>query len=126
MGSPITAMLGNAAAGGGVGVGGGSQQWQEYCAANPQDPNCPQQQPPGGGMQPPGPGEQPPQAPAGPSGPSVTELGLMKAASPQLAGTMTPPEAAGAQAYQQVTPQVEALQAQQPDIAQMLKMYFGL
>jgi hypothetical protein len=50
----------------------------------------------------------------------------MKAQNPALAGTMTPPEAAGVQAYQQVTPQVEALQAtSQPGILEMLKAYYG-
>ena len=61
--------------------------------------------------------------PSAPVPPTVSDIGMMKAASPALAGTMTPPEAAGVASMQQTAPAAAAYQ--QPSILEMLKSLFG-
>ena len=61
----------------------------------------------------------PPQGATGQTDPTVTEMALIKAKQ-GLQNAFTPPEAAAYNAYQQVTPQVEALRAAAPSAVQVL------
>jgi hypothetical protein len=120
MGSPVTAMLGNA------GVTGTSMD--ELCARAGADQRqrealgCP----PETAAAPPLPAVQEAGTPPAPGLPQIPDYpGIAEALqrTPQLAGAMSAPAVAGGQAYQATAPAAAAYQ--QPGIVEMLKAYFG-
>jgi len=139
MGSPVLGMLANA----GVGVGGGSAEFEALCASIT-DPNervrmgCPPMQAvtPPGALAPGEPGAMTPGDPdmgvAGgtmgglPTTPDYAGIAEALQRTPQLASAMPAPAVAGGQAYQQATPAVEALRAAGPNVLTMLAQRFGL